>query len=279
MTASTDPKDAFAERLRLQVESRYHGVDVAVDRRRFGLHVTAAGIDVMLPLTPLFNSCERNPAGTPALIADFVRSIDRRLTPRTGDEFAIGRVLWCVRSNAYLRDMARRDELLTRDLGGDLVAFVAEELPNAVMRGVPAATWRDAGHADDAIQAAAEAATHKRFSSLVERIAATDRIPGDGWRLSSDVLYQGSVLLVAAVMQAFVERCDCDVLVANPDRSMVLALPTNQPSAHNFPMRATREWREAMNPASREVFVATRDGSLRVVPRKRGGVLMPWLAE
>ena len=46
-------RGTFAERVRLQLLSRYRGSDVEVDTSRFALHVTGSGIDLMLPLAPL----------------------------------------------------------------------------------------------------------------------------------------------------------------------------------------------------------------------------------
>ena len=43
---------AFAERIRLQLMSRYRGANVEVDSARFALHVTGSGLDLMLPLAP-----------------------------------------------------------------------------------------------------------------------------------------------------------------------------------------------------------------------------------
>lgn len=192
-------------------------------------------------------------------------------------EFALARLLWCVRTTGYLATVKRSDELLSKSLGGDLVAFVAETLPGSWMRGVPREDWSET-HTDVAISGAADANTASRFGELVARIEATERIPADGWKLSSDGLFQGSVLLLPEVLQAFVARAQCDVLLANPDRSQLLVVPITAPSADRFAMRAAREWREAMNPVSREVLIS--DGStIQLVGRKRSRLdLLPWLA-
>ncbi len=270
-------REEFAQRLHTQLISRYRDVSVSVDEARFALRIEAQGIDTALPLTPLYNACERKPAEVASLIASFVADVETRLTPTDGVSFALSRVLWCVRSERYLGDLSRSAELLQRPLGGDLVAFVAEALPGSLMRGIPQSTWREAGHDDDAVRHAADTATTARFENVVERVAAADRIPADGWRLASDVLFQGSVLVDPAVLRAFSERAGGDVLFCNPDRSVVLALPAALPSARHFTMRAVREWREAMNPVSRDLYIS--DGSsLRALPRRRGN-LMPWLAE
>ena len=47
-------RGAFAERIRLQLVARYHGAHVEVDAARFALHVTGSGLDLMLPLAPLY---------------------------------------------------------------------------------------------------------------------------------------------------------------------------------------------------------------------------------
>ena len=267
----------FSQRIRIQVQSRYPDTRVLADPERFGLRVTAAGIDASLALSPLHNACERDASRTSALIAEFVRTVERQLTPRTGGELSTARLLWCVRSRSYLESIARRDDLMTRALPADLVAFVVETLPNSSMRGIARDRWESAGLDDDTVRDSADSNTQAHFASLIERVAAAERVPADGWKLAGDVLFQGSVLLCEGVLAAFRKRAGGDVLVANPDRSLLLVIPADLPSAKRFGMRATREWREAMNPVSREVFAVRQDG-LAVVARKSSAV-MPWLAE
>jgi hypothetical protein len=189
------------------------------------------------------------------------------------------RLLWCVRGVRYLDGLSRAAELTTRPLGAQMVAFIAETMPGSLMRGVPAADLAAAGLDDAAARAHADANTRARFSSLPERIRGAERIPADGWRLGSDILFQGSVLLVAEVLAAFAERSGGDVLLALPDRSEVLAVPAGLPSADRFRMRVVRAWREAMNPVSRGILV-TDGASLReleAAPRKDGFELLGWL--
>jgi len=131
------------------------------------------------------------------------------------------------------------------------------------------------------VQRSASANTAARFEPLVARIAQTDRVPADGWRVASDPLFEGSLLMAPAVLAAFAARAGGDVLLGVPDRGVVLALPAALPSAERFPRRVTHEWREAMNPCSRELLV-TDGHSLRAVSRKTrlsGPVVLPWLAE
>lgn len=283
MTGSShlDDRPAFAERIRIQLVSRYAGATVDVDPDRFALRVRAPGIDTTLPLAPLHHSVLREPARTPALISAFVASVESQLTRQTPAAFALTRVLWCVRSRGYLEGIARAGDLLVRDVGADLIAFIAEELPASIMRGVPCDEWRDAGHSDDAVRAAADQQLAVRFAPLVHRISAIDRVPADGWRIASDVLFQSSILVAPAVLAALAARAGGDVLLAVPDRSVALALPASLPSADRFPRRVLREWREAMNPCSHELLVT--DGiSLRAVPRRKtraAALVMPWLAE
>ncbi len=73
---------AFAERIRLQLISRYRSATVEVDAARFALHVTGSGLDLMLPLAPLHHACERSPDRVAALISEYVASVDHRLTPQ-----------------------------------------------------------------------------------------------------------------------------------------------------------------------------------------------------
>jgi hypothetical protein len=201
------------------------------------------------------------------------------LSPRTGTEVHSNRLLWCVRSSRYLSSLNRATELITRPLGAAMVAFVAEALPGSVMRGIPAADLAAAGLDEASARAHADANTRARFASLPERVRAADRIPADGWRLSSDTLFQGSVLLVEEVLAAFAGRSGGDVLLAVPDRAEVLALPASAPGADLFRVRVARAWREAMNPVSRGVLVT--DGASLVElerrPRRHGVELLGWL--
>ena len=98
------------------------------------------------------------------------------------------------------------------------------------MRGVPATDLAAAGLDDASARVHADANTPQRFASLPERIRAAARVPADGWRLGSDTLFQGSVLLAAPVLAAFAERAGGEVLLAVPDRAEVLALPAALPA-------------------------------------------------
>ena len=280
--AGDSPGDraAFAERLRLQLESRYRGATVELDPARYSLRVRAPGIDVAVPLAALHNSCERHPERTAPLIADFVRSVEARLVPQAATEtVSPARVLWCVRSRRYLDDLARSDELLSETLGGDIVAFLAESLPGQVMRGVPRSEWEAAGMDGTAIRAAADANTAARFSRVAERIAAIDRIPADGWRLAGDSLYQASILKVPALLRALVERAGGDILIGVPDRGLALVIPASLPGAADFSRRVLREWRESMNPLSREVLRCDGSGLALVERGRRVPSLLPWISD
>jgi hypothetical protein len=274
-------RDSFAERIRLQLTSRYRGARVEVDPARFALHVTAPGIDSTLPLSPLHHACLREPERVPALITEYVGSVERQLTPRTGTELSTRRLVWCVRTRAYLAEMARASDLLVVDIANTLSAFVAEDLPGSIMRGVPRNEWDALGLSDGEIRAIASANTEERFAPLVQRIHTIERIPADGWRMAGDVLYQGSVLMAPLVLGALAERSAGDVLMATPDRGVVLAIPASQPNAERFHRRVLREWREAMNPCSHEVL-RTDGVAVWSVPRPRpraGAVVLPWLGE
>jgi hypothetical protein len=279
--AALGDRSAFAERLRLQLKSRYSGADVDVDTARFALHVAAPGIDTVLPLAPLHHACIREPDRAAALIAQYVASIESRLTPHDAETLSIKRLLWCVRSNRYLDGVSRAGELLIVDVGGDMKAFVAEELPASIMRGVPRDEWHRMSVTDSAVRAAAEENTTARFTKLVDRIRTATRIPADGWRMAGDPLFQGSILMVPAILESLVERSGGDVLIAVPDRGLALAIPVALPGAERFARRVLREYREAMNPCSREVL-RTDGRSLQTVTRhqpRAGGLVLPWLHE
>jgi hypothetical protein len=278
-SAGDSPGDraAFAERLRLQVASRYGESTVDIDPARFALRVHRPGLDITLPLATLHRACQRQPARTAALIADFVRSAEASMVPSAQETVSLARVLWCVRSRRYLGSLARSEELLTQEVGGDIVAFIAESLPGQVMRGVPHAEWESAGIEVAAARRAADENTATRFARVMERIAAIERIPADGWRLAGDSLYQGSIVMVPALLRALVERSGGDILIGLPDRAVALIIPAALPAAETFGRRVLQEWRESMNPCSREVL--RNDGAaLRLVEHgRRNTSLLPWL--
>jgi hypothetical protein len=71
------------------------------------------------------------------------------------------------------------------------------------------------------------------------------------------------------------------VLIGIPDRGVALAIPAGLPAAQRFAPRVLREWREAMNPCSRDVLL-TDGESLRPVPRRRSpaaAMILPWLGQ
>ncbi len=274
-------RGAFAERIRLQLTARYHDAHVEVDIARFALHVTGSGLDLTLPLAPLYHSVERHPDSTPALIAEYVASVEHQLTPQPAMMLATSRLLWCVRNDRSLAKLSRANDLLRVRVGAGMSAFAAEELPGSIMRGVPREEWTSAGLTDDDVQRATTANTAERFAPLAGRIAQTDRIPNDGWRVASEPLFQGSLLMAPAVLEAFATRAGGDVLLGVPDRSVVLALPAALPAGERFERRVVHEWRNAMNPCSRELLI-TDGRSLRSVSRRTrlsGPVVLPWLAE
>jgi uncharacterized protein YtpQ (UPF0354 family) len=256
---SLEDRTAFAERLRLQLQSRYRNHSFSVDPARFAIHITGAGVDATLALAPLHNAAQREPQRTSTLIADFVRSAEGQLQAQAAAGFSTARVLWCVRSQAYLEEMSRAGELLRREVAGDMVAFVAEALPGSIMRGVPRGEWQDRGHDDAEVIAAADGNTAERFASVGERVLGGERVPRDGWQFAGDVLFAGSALLVPSVLRAFADRAGGDVLLGVPDRSLLLAIPAASPAADRFQRRIVQAYREAMTPCSRDVLVT--DGS------------------
>jgi hypothetical protein len=278
--STPEDRTAFAERLRLQLAARYRAHTVSVDPARFALRLTGGGVDATLPLSPLHNATLREPQRTSALIADFVHAAEAQLLPRPGAGFSPARVLWCVRSRAYLEGLRRSAELLRRDIGGDVVAFVAEALPGSIMRGIPRGEWESHGHADAEVAAAADRNTASRFASVAERVRTADHVPGDGWQYAGDQLFAGSAVLAPDVLRAFAAKAGGDVLLGIPDRALLLAIPAAAPGADRFPRRVQQAFRNAMTPVSREVLVT--DGTSiraagREARRRRGPQLMAWL--
>jgi hypothetical protein len=281
MATELSGREEFVARIRTQIQARYRDLRVDGDRDRFALHLSGPGVSATLPLGPLYNSCVKAPERTSSLIAEYVRTVERQMSPRDALALVPSQLLWCVRAEAYLQSLQRADELITRPLGGDLVAFLAENLPGQIMRGVPAGDLEAAGIGEAQAHEAADHATARRFAHLPERIRGADRVPADGWRLASDQLFQGSVLLVPAILAAFAERAGGEVLIGVPDRSMLLAIPASLPNADRFQMRVTRNYREAMNPCSRTVLV-TDGASLReqtTKKRSRTVELLPWIRD
>jgi len=280
--STPEERNAFAERLRLQLQARYRDQTVSVDTARFALRLVGAGIDVTLPLSPLHLAVEREPQRTSSLIADFVRGVEGRLMPAPSAAFSPGRLLWCVRSTSYLEEMSRAGELLRRDIGGDIVAFVAETLPGSIMRGVPRGEWEQRGYDDAAIATAADRNTAARFASVAERVRSAERVPRDGWEYAGDPLFSSSVLLASDVLRAFADRAGGEVLIGVPDRALLLAVSAAAPGAERFARRVQQAYRDAMTPVSRHVL-ATDGSNLRVLPReerkRRGPTLMAWLQD
>lgn len=276
-----DDRYAFAERMRLQIASRYGGATVEVDGDRFRLRVTGPGVETSLPLAPLHQACTRDPANAPALIASFVASVEKQLTSPDPAGLSTSRLLWCVRNAASIAEMARAADLMSVRVGATMVGFIAEALPGSIMRGVPRQEWEAAGLNDDAVRAVADVNTERHFERLVGRIRRADRVPSDGWRVAGDPLFQGSILLVPAVLEALRTLAGGDVLLGAPDRGVAYVLAAGLPAAARFDRRVRREWREAMNPCSSEVLVYDGE-SVRTAPRparKAGTLVLPWLME
>ena len=259
---SLDPERlGFLERLRLQFEARHGDLQVEADPDRFAIRLRGPGLDATLPLTPLFEDCVRTPSRTPRLIVDFVNASQARLVRRSPAALSLPRLMWCVRTTAYLEDHASAADLLTRPVAGPLVGFVAESLPGAVMRGIPRDEWLAAGLGDDQVRDAADHNTAARFAGLVERIAAAERVPRDGWRLTTDPVFQSSLLVVAPALDALRGLAGGDVLIAVPDRAVVLAVPAGDAdAATRFRQRVLRSFRESLSPLSRAVLRASSDG-------------------
>ena len=285
MAPAEDVEDraAFTERLRLQFAARHRNLEVEADPDRFALRIRGTGVDVGLPLATLHLDCTRHPDRTAALIADFVRASESRLTPGARsvagvDRASLGRLLWCVRARGHLADFSRATELVTVPLPADLVAFVAEALPGSYMRGVPGDELAALG-SDEEVRDAVDANTLARFAALPERIRAAGRVARDGWRMAADPLFQGSVLMVPDDCGALVERAGGEVLIANPDRSLVLAIPAGTSAEEGFRRRVLRSWREGLNPVSRAVLVADGRGLEESRPERPGSRLglMGWL--
>jgi hypothetical protein len=279
-----EQRAAFTERLRTQFAARHPGLQVEADPARLSLRLRGPGVDVVLPLSPLHHQCLRQPERVAALIGDFVRGSEPRLTPGApgtspaqGAGPIEGRLLWCVRARSHLADFSRAAELLSMPVAADLVAFVSEALPGSFMRGVPREEF--AGASDEEIGRAAGANTAARFAALPERIRSAGRVARDGWRMAADPLYQGSVLLVPAVLGALVERAGGEVLIAHPDRSVVLAIPAGAATEEGFRRRVLAGYREAMNPVSRAVLVTdgTRLEEYRPTTARQRLGLMGWL--
>src|SRR5260221_1250221 len=275
--STPDDRAEFAERLRLQLQARYREQSVSVDAARFALRLQGAGVDVTLPLAGLHNAVVREPQRTSSLIADFVRAVEGRMQPAPGAGFSPGRVLWCVRSHPYLEELSRAGELLQREVGGDIVAFVAEVLPGSIMRGVPRGDWEQRGHSDADVAAAADRNTAVRFADVAARVRAADPVPRDAWQYAGDVLFAGSAILVPDVLRAFTERGQGDVLLGVPDRALLLAIPVAAPGAERFARRVQQAYPDAMTPVSRGVLV-TDGGTVRLQERgerkRRGPTLM-----
>ena len=141
------------------------------------------------------------------------------------------------------------------------------------MQGVPREQW--SGPGAGAVIGAADANTSARFARYAERIRSAERVAKDGWSFTGDVLFMGSVLLVPDILAALVEKAGGDVLLAHPDRELVLAIPAGAEGAKDFRARVTRTWRGAMNPVSKEILRTDGEQLSAVeLERARAGGLM-----
>lgn len=258
----------------MQLQARHPRLTVAVDTGRYGLRLTGPGVDSRLPLQPLHATCLREPARTAEYIADFVRQSEAGMTPASPVSVPLARLIWCVRTTEYLAEHSRDQDLLVRPVAGSLVAFVVERLPNSVMRGVPREEW--IGHGEEAVVTATDANTARHFAQVAQRVRETARVPRDGWQFNGDALFQGSLMLVREVLSAMVERCGGDVLLATPDRSLLLAVPAASATVEGFHRRVRRTWREALNACSPEVLRTDGERLFALTaprPATRGGLL------
>src|SRR5260370_4919070 len=116
-------RDAFAERVRIQLAARHPQLTVVGDTGRYGLRLTGTGVDVRLPLHPLQAACLRDPSRAALLIADFVRQTETGITPSTPPAVPLAPLTWCGRTPAYLSDHSPEAALLVRPVAGSLPAF------------------------------------------------------------------------------------------------------------------------------------------------------------
>ena len=145
--------------------------------------------------------------------------------------------------------------IATRDVGGDLVAFISEIASGSVMRGIPRTEWERGGMSDDH---GAHSPTRtprnasQRWRSASSSGRASPRRLAAGWRRT----VQASILVVPAVLRAFTERAGGDVVIG--------ALPRIGHSCSRFPgrrqdarfrHRATQAYREAIAPCTSELLV------------------------
>jgi hypothetical protein len=269
----------FAARIRTQLQARYGGVEITVDERAFSTHITGAGIDSQLSLSPLYRACEKDPEAAARLIATWISSIESELTPHSDRPYAPSRLLWCVRSQDYLEEHSGHELLVKRELGDDLVAFVAESLPGSIMRGIPRVEIEAAGDDWREVMIAADIGTDARFSALVQRLEGSSRIPADGWKLSTDSLFAGSAFLCSAALQRLVATSGGAILLGNPDRALSMAIAVNALGAPDFSETMLDLFRQAMNPSSKAVFWSDGIHLLALPMRERGVGFEEWITE
>lgn len=184
-------------------------------------------------------------------------------------------LILCVRSTRYMQGV-RQEELVSRAVCGDLHAFVAARQPGLVMQGLSQGALLQAGLDAGLAWDTAQSNTEAHFAPLVDRLSGSGRNPRDGWRLRGDVLFQGSVLLVPAVLEALHSLAGQELWLGIPERGTLLAIGKGAEGAPLFPDRVRREFRRAMEPCSSLVFIFGEDG-LKVADtrRPRGGVSRP----
>lgn len=184
-------------------------------------------------------------------ISRWVREMEGVMRPSF--EFSAEDLLWCVRSDRYLDDVAR-DSLITLPLAGDLVAFCAASLPGSVMRGVATYHLDERGMSEEDARTHATNGTLRRMQGTLDKIAAAARQPRDGWRLQGDILFQGSLLALKEGRDALRGLCQGDILVGVPDRGTLLCIAPSAPGEAGFSDRVRRAYRESFDPCSRFIY-------------------------
>lgn len=264
----SNPEVELAQRVTNQILSQRPGWMVE-NAGGFGVSVTANGATRWFGLTQLYSEIEGNPSTAAPAVARFAGRV--RVEMEALPQLGRSELILCVRSGRYL-DGVRRDELVWRHVCGELYCFVAAQQPGLIMQGLSRRALAQAGMDDEQALAVAQENTEARFGPTIQRLQGSQAVPRDGWRLRGDVLFQGSLLLVPAALEAFWKLAQGEVWFGNPERGTLLAVARSADGARLFPDRVRREYRRAMEPASAQVF-SYGDGQLEVVKnssRKRG---------
>ncbi|MGH7643283.1 MAG: hypothetical protein ACRENX_09805 [Candidatus Dormibacteria bacterium] len=217
----------FQDRLLIQFRARYDGWEFSARDDDFGVLARKEQAQVAFTLESLFAEVSRPQVSVPEEISRFVSGAGPRLSTaeqnpeQTGPAPDPGALVWCVRGERSLRGYSRFAELATRELPGELLAFVAQSLPGEAMRGVSRQEAVAGGLSEATLVAKADHNTALRLTHWSAELEANPELRT--WLFTDDVLFASSLLLVPTFLERLGQLGQGQAALAVPDRAMVVA--------------------------------------------------------